>query len=337
MSDYENSRVHWVGNFGKGAVAGILSMVTMLAVCSTAIGQTFPSRPLTWVVPFAPGFTESFARLIGAEMEKPLGQKVIIELRPGAAGAIGAGAVAKAAPDGYTFLIAPPGPLVLLPYASANPLAYDAVKDLAPVGLAFSANTSLAALSNFPANNLADLVKLAKSQPGKLSYTHSGTGGMAHLSVELLQLQAGLDMVDVPYKGDGDGVPDFLSGRVPLSTSGYSTLAPYIKEGKVKMIVQFGAARSPAMPDVPTAIEAGYPDSSTGSWLGVNITAGSPQEAIAKLSNALIVALKNQTLKERMIAQGVVPIGSTPQQYAEFLRQERERWSAVIKKINLKL
>jgi len=315
--------------------AGTLAPLAGAAVFAPAAvqAQAFPSRPIRLVIPFAAGgLTDKYARYMAEEMAKVLGGTMVVENRPGAAGALAAQAVARSAPDGTALLFSAAAPLAVLPYI--RPSGYE-FTDFTPVGLAMAINTSLAARSDFPANNLQEFVALAKQNPGKYTYGHSGMGGMAHLSMALLESDAGIRLVPVPYAGDSISMPDFLEGRTDLSTSSYSTLLPHIKAGTVKMLTQFGQSRAPGMENVATAQESGYPRSSNGSWFAIEAPAGTPEAIVQRLNAAMVAACRTPRIREQAQTDGVNVIGSSVQQYVDFVAKERQTWGPLVKKLNI--
>jgi tripartite-type tricarboxylate transporter receptor subunit TctC len=314
---------------------GLLATLGLL-VMSGAAAQTYPSKPITLILPFPPGgLADATVRAIAPEMEKPLGQPLIIDNRPGGNGAIGVAAIARAAPDGYTAGFTNLGAIVILPAVQKN-LPYDASKDLAPVGLVFETPLVWAVKTSSPIRTLKDLVAHAKANPGKLSFGLSGAGGTPHLIVELLKDEAGIDVLPVPYKGEAPAFTDFLGGRIDVSTAGYGNLEPHLKSGAVRIIAQLGPERSPLYPDIPTARESGFPRVAGVAWLGFNAPAATPRESVAKLSQALATAVRTPVVRERLARQYTVPVGSTPEQYGQFLREENARWTPILKRLDLK-
>jgi tripartite-type tricarboxylate transporter receptor subunit TctC len=310
------------------------SAASQLALPAYAQAQAFPSKPIRLVLPFgAGGLTDRYARILAEEMDKIHGGTTIVDNRPGAAGSIAASAVAKAPADGHTIFFSATAPLAVLPHM--RPSGYE-FKDFTPVGLAFAINTILAARSDFPANSLQEFIANVKANPGKYTYTHSGAGGLAHLSIAVLEMQSGINMVAVPYPSDAASLPDFLEGRATFSTSAYATLLPHIKAGKVKMITQFGQSRSPGLEDLPTAQQSGYPDSSNGSWFAIEAPAGTPAAVVQKLNHAMMTALKTPRIREQALRDGVTVVGSTVEEYASFVARERQNWGNVVKKLDLK-
>src|SRR5688572_14687085 len=236
--------------------------------------ERYPSKPVRLIVPFAPGgSTDIFARLIAERAQGPLGQPVVVENRAGAAGNIGAEAVARSAPDGYTLLMATTGVMAINNALYKN-MTYDAAKDLEPVVYVASITNVLIVPPDFPAKNVAELIAMAKKEPGKLSFASSGAGASTHMSAELFKSMTGTDILHVPYKGSGPAMPDLMSGRVHMMFENAPGAVPHIKAGKLRALGQTGLKRSSALPDVPTIAESGLPHYESPSWSGIAVAAG---------------------------------------------------------------
>ena len=304
---------------------------------SIAAAQDFPSKPVTIVVGFSAGSgTDTVTRAIADEMAKALGQPVLVENREGASGIIGANAVARSAPDGYTLLMAPT--IVTINQAVRKNKPYDLAKDFTPVGLAAQAAFVLLANKDLPVSNVADLVELAKqrTEGNRVKFGSGGVGSLAHLSGELLKSAAGIDMVHVPYKGDAASAADMMAGRIDVMFTVFGTASPLISEGQVKALAIGSMGRSTSMPDLPTIAESGYPAAvEQVSWYGILGPAGLPGEVVDKLHAALVTALKSPELAERLARINVQIRSSTPQEFATTITQSVMAWEEIAQSINL--
>ncbi len=300
---------------------------------STADAQ-YPSKPLRLIVPFAPGgSTDIFARLIADRAQGPLGQTLIVENRAGAAGNIGAEAVVRSAPDGYTLLMATTGVMAINNALYKN-MTYDAARDLEPVLFVASITNVLIVPTDLPAKSVAELIALAKKDPGKLSFASSGAGSSTHMSAELFKSMSGTDILHVPYKGSGQALPDLMSGRVSMMFENAPGAVPHIKAGKVRALAVTGLRRSPALPDLPPVAEtvAGY---ESLSWSGIAVPAGTPRAIIERLNRDLNAVLTTPEMRSKLAEQGAETIGGPPEAFAQHIRAEREKWSRVIKTANI--
>ena len=295
----------------------------------------YPNKPLRLIVPFAPGgSTDIFARLIAERVALPLGQPVVVENRAGAAGNIGAEAVARAASDGYTLLMATTGVMAINNALYKN-MTYDAAKDLAPVVYVASITNVLIVPPDLPARSVAELIAMAKKEPGKLTFASSGAGASTHMSAELFKSMTGTDIVHVPYKGSGPALPDLMSGRVSMMFENAPGAVPHIKAGKVRALAQTGLKRSPAMPDVPTVAESGVPGYESLSWSGIAVPAATPRPVIERLNKDLNAVLATPEMRQKLGEQGAEAIGGPPEAFAKHIRAEREKWSRVIRTANI--
>ena len=295
----------------------------------------YPTKPLRLIVPFAPGgSTDIFARLIAERAQAPLGQPVVVENRAGAAGNIGAEAVVRSAPDGYTLLMATTGVMAINNALYKN-MTYDASKDLEPVLYVASITNVLIVPPDFPAKNVAELVALAKKDPGKLSFASSGAGASTHMSAELFKSMTGTDILHVPYKGSGPAMPDLMSGRVYMMFENAPGAVPHIKAGKLRALGQTGLKRSPALPDVPTIAESGVPGYESLSWSGIAVPAGTPKPIVERLNRDLNAVLALPEMRQKLAEQGAETIGGAPEAFARHISAEREKWSRVIRTANI--
>jgi tripartite-type tricarboxylate transporter receptor subunit TctC len=291
----------------------------------------YPAKPIRLVVPLAPGgTTDILARLIGQRFTDRLGRPVIVDNRPGAGGNIGNEVVAKAAPDGYTLLMANP-PLVINP--SLMTVGYAPLVDYSPISLIASIPVVLAVNPSVSARSLKELIVLAKNSPGKYNYASSGNGGGPHLSAALFASMAGIDIVHVPYKGSGPALADLLGGQVHMQFSGLPPLLPLIKSGKLRALGIAGVKRSAALPEVPTIAEAGIAGYASVSWQGLAAPARLPKNIVAKLHDESLSFIASADVQSRLAELGAEPVGSGPEEFAVFIKAEFEKWGRVIRQI----
>jgi tripartite-type tricarboxylate transporter receptor subunit TctC len=307
--------------------------LTGLAVAllpALAAAQDFPSKPIKLIVPFpAGGPNDIIARAVGQKMADILKQPVLIDNRGGQGGVIGTDMVAKAEPDGYTIAVTSAGALAISP--SMQKIAYDTLKDLAPVTLVAKVPEMLVVATSVPANNMKELVALAKSQPGKLNFASSGPGSLPHLAGELFKLTAKIDIVHVPYRGAAPAVNDLLGQQVQMVFLDLPVLLPQVNAGKLKPIALGAPQRVPSAKDVPTTTEVGMPDLQTENWYGMVAPAKTPPAIIAKLNQAAAEAMKDPAVKEKLAAQGATLVGDKPEQFRAFIESEIKKWAKVIK------
>lgn len=303
------------------------------------MAQSYPTKPIRFVVTFPPGgTTDILAREIGARLSDTWKQTVIVENRPGGGGNIGADIVAKSPPDGYTLLLGTNGTHAINP-ALYSKMPYDAIKDFAPITLVASVPNIFISHPSFPPRTIKELILFAKKEKGNLVYASSGTGTSQHLSVELLKSLAGIEMIHVPYKGAAPAVLAVLGGEAPISCPSLPSagIASYIATGRLIGLAVTGAKRSPTVPKVPTMIESGFPTFDVVTWFGVLTSAGTPPEIVAKLNAEIIRILGMPSVKERLGAQGIDIITSTPEQYLDYIKTESVRWAKVVKQSGAKL
>ncbi len=304
-----------------------------LALSSIAIPvyAQYPNKPIKMVVPFPPsGTTDILARAVAADLQKSLGQPVIVDNKAGAGGNIGSDYVAKSAPDGYTLLMGTVGTHAI--NVSLYPkMPYDAVKDFSPVSLVAGVPNVLVAAPNYPVNSVKDLIDAAKKSPDAVTFASSGSGTSIHLSGELFKQLAGVQMTHIPYKGSSAALPDVMSGQVNVMFDNAPSVMPQIKGGKLKAIAVTSGKRSPALPNVPTIAESGVAGFEASSWFGVLAPAGTPKEIVDKLSQAITKALQTAEMKDRLAGQGADAVGNSPEQFAVHIKAEIEKWAKVVK------
>jgi tripartite-type tricarboxylate transporter receptor subunit TctC len=309
----------------------------MLAQANFAHADTWPSKPLRLLVPFPPGgAADTVGRIYAEKLGEALKQPVVVENRPGAGTAIAAEAAAKAAPDGYTLSLAPAGQLTILPHL--NPaIPYDPVKDFAPVSLVASVPYVVGASAETPISSLQDLIAKAKAEPGKLTYSSCGNGTLCHLSGELFKSLTGADLLHVPFKGSAPAVQALLGGQVDLAFDTLTVLAPQVKAGKVKGLAITSAARSPLLPDVTTAREAGLPDFVVASWFGLVVPVATPKDIVERLNHEIGFIAALPAVRERLAAQGLDAIASTQADFARTIGEDFVRWGKVVQASGAKL
>lgn len=313
----------------------LLIGLSMLLAPALAIAQDFPNKPIKLIVPFpAGGPNDIIARTIAQKMSDILKQPVLIDNRGGQGGVLGTDTVAKSDPDGYTIAVTSAGALAISP--SMQKIAYDTLKDLAPVTLVAKVPEMLVVATNVPANNMKELVALAKSQPGKLNFASSGPGSLPHLAGELFKLTAKIDIIHVPYRGAAPAVNDLLGQQVQMVFLDLPVLLPQVKAGKLKPIAIGAPKRVPSAPDVPTTTEAGMPDLQTENWYGMVAPAKTPPAVIAVLNKAAVEAMKDPDVAAKLAAQGATLVGDTPEQFRAFIDSEIKKWAKVIKDAGVK-
>jgi len=306
-----------------------LAIMAALAPCS-AFAQSYPANPIKLIVSTsAGGVTDLAARILGAHITAKTGQAVVIDNRSGASGNIAMDAVAKAAPDGYTIGIVSASALVISP--SMEKVAYDVAKDFAPVTLVVTVPEMLVVASNVPANNMAELVALARAQPGKLNFASAGVGGLPHLAGELFKLTAKIDVVHVPYRGAAPAINDLLGQQVQMTFLDLPVILPHIKAGTLRPIALGAPQRAPTAPDVPTTAEVGMPGLRIENWYGMIAPAKTPEKIVATLNRIANEAMADPGVKQKLADQGLTVAGDTPEHFRGFIDAEIEKWAAVIK------
>jgi len=308
----------------------------LLAFCTAgALAQSYPTRAIKLVVPSSPGGgTDIVARILGQKLSEQLGQQFVVENRAGAGTVIGNDAVAKSAPDGYTLLMGL-STLAINPSMYAK-LPYDAMRDFAPISQSVSACNILVLHPSVPAKTVVELIALARAKPGSLTFGSAGMGTNPHLSGELFKSLARIDMVHVPFKGSGQSIISQLAGEIAANFPSVPTAMPYVKVGRLRGIGVTTLKRVEVLPDVPSIAEAGLPGYEATQWFGLLAPAGTPRPIIDRLYQESSRALRSAEMKERMTAEGLEVVGSTPEEFASYIRSETEKWTQVIKAAGIK-
>ena len=311
-----------------------LLAVLLVLFSGLAAAQSWPTRSVRLIVPFPPGgSTDVAARALADKLSAGLGQQAVVENRGGAGGALGAGEVARAAPDGYTVLFAANAVSIL--HLAVKNLPYDTLRDFVAVTQATTQPNTFAVHPSVPASSIQELVAYAKANPGKLSYGHSGAGGSQHLTGELLKKMAGIDMVGIPYKGGGQLITDLVGGQIQVGIAGTTPFIPHHRAGRIKILALTSLERFPPLPEFPTVVEAGYPGFESSQWLGLLVPRGTPQQAITRLHDETVKALKLPDVNERLVKAGLQPVGNTPEQFTKVIRDEIEQFGKLAKELGV--
>ncbi|HEY5019641.1 MAG TPA: tripartite tricarboxylate transporter substrate binding protein [Steroidobacteraceae bacterium] len=308
----------------------------LLLVSHAAFAQGYPGKVVHVIVPFpAGGSNDVLCRILGDKLSQKWGQPVVIENRAGAGGNIGADAVSKAEPDGTTLLCSPPGPLSIN-HNLYKSLSYDPAAFVPITVLAIVPNVVTARM-DLPANSLQELIAYAKANPGKINYASQGNGSTSHLSAAMFQTMAGLQMVHVPYKGEGPALVDIVAGRVDIFIGNLAAALRYHQTHRAKILAVASARRSPVLPDIPTTVESGLPDFIASAWFGLVAPPGTPPAVVARINADAVEALKLPDVQSRFLEQGAEPVGNTPAEMAAFVKEEMARWQKVIQTANVTL
>ncbi len=316
-----------------GAIAGVILMS-----CTTApVAEDYPSRPIRLLVPFAPGGgTDVVTRIVGQRLSESWAKAVVIDNRPGAAGIAAFEIVARAPADGYTLATTSTSQAI---FPSLYPkLPYDPVKDFAPVALMTRLQGIVVSGPSFPPNSVKELIAYARTRPGEVNFASTGTGGIGHLTLELIKKMAGISMTHVPYKGSAPAYNDLMSGQVQLLSNNIISTMPLIRSGKLKPLAVTGAARSAIAPSVPTVAESGLPGFEGSSWFGIVAPARTPKAVVDKLNREIVRIVQTADVRERLQAQGAeVAEDYSPDAFGRMLQMERDKWADVIKSVGIKL
>jgi len=309
---------------------GLVLAALVFIAAHTACAQSWPTRPVRFVVPFPPGgTTDILARLVGQKLSESWGQQFVIDNRPGAGGNVGADIVAKATPDGYTILMGTPGTQAINQYIY-KVMPYDTVKDFAPVSMVALVANVIAVYPGLPAKNLQDLIALAKAAPGTINFGTPGNGTTGHLSTELLKSMTGINLVHIPYKGSAFVLQDVMAGRIQMMLDNLPSALPHIQGGALRALAVTTDKRWFALPDVPTVAESGVPGYEASSWFCVMAPAKTPPEIVAKLSGEIDRLLKTADLRQRFNDVGAEPVGGKPEQLGATIASEMVKWKKVV-------
>jgi tripartite-type tricarboxylate transporter receptor subunit TctC len=326
--------------FGKSQRNALLvAAVGMLALAvptASANAQSLQEKPIRILVGFAAGgANDVLARILAKEMSENLGQPVVVDNRPGAAGVIAADMVAKAAPDGHTLILGSIGTQSFVPILREGKLPYNPDKDLLPVSIVGVAGAVLTVRADLPAKSVAELVALAKASPGKYTFGSGGTGNSLHIAGELFKHVAGVDLLHVPYKGNAPALNAVAGGEIDMLFSAPLPVIPLAKSGKVRMLGVSTTRRLSGLDDVPTIAEAGVPNYEMGSWYGVFTTGGTPPQVASQLAGEIKKVLEDPKVKEQVLAQGIEPLANSPEEFGRFVADELVRWRKVFKAANI--
>jgi tripartite-type tricarboxylate transporter receptor subunit TctC len=312
------------------------ALAAALCIAATAQAQGYPTRPVRLIVPFAPGgSSEIVARSVAQKLSENLGQQFIVENKPGGAGNIAMQEVARAEPDGYTLILGHIGTLAVNPFMFKS-LPYDANRDFVPVSLIAKVPSIFVVNASLPVHDLKELAAYAREKPGQVYYGSAGNGSAGHLAFEYLKLVTKIDVVHVPYKGTGPQITDLIGGQTQASSAGTPPLLPHIRTGKLRAIAVGTPSRLAVLPDVATVAEQGYAGFETSQWYGVIAPAKTPRAIVDKLSEEIAKAVKSPEVQARFGPDGTIAVGSTPAEFAEFIRLEQARWSQVVKQASIK-
>ena len=308
-----------------------------LACTGTAFAQSFPEKPIRFVVGFTPGGpSDILARALGQKLAERWNQQVVVENRPGAGGNVAAEAVARSAPDGYTWLLGN-NSILATNQTLYRSLPYDPVKDFAPVSLVAMQPNILVVNPQLPVDSVTDLISYARKYPGKLNYASSGSGAAAHLAGELFKTMAGVDLVHVPYKGAQPALTDVIAGQVQVMFATSASVIPFVKAGKLRALAVTSARRSPSVPDLPTVSEAGVAGFEAITWHGVVVPSATPAPLVERLNRDIVAVLGAPDLRERLAALGAEVLAGTPREFADYIAAEIPKWAKVVRDSGAKI
>ena len=313
----------------------IMLAAAALAVAGAVGGQSFPSRPVTLTVGFAPGGgTDTAARIIAQKLSENLGQSVVVDNKAGAGGNVAAQHIAMAAPDGYTIHLTSVGPMTVAPHLVKD-LAYDPKRDIAPITMGVVFPNVMVVHTGVPAKTLDEFVALAKQKPGQINYASAGVGGAGHLAGELFKERAGIDMVHVPYKGGGPAMTDLLAGRIDMYVGVPSTVAPHVEAGKLRALATTGAKRASTMPSVPTVAESGYPGFEATNWYAFVAPGKTPKELLDFWNRELTKVLNDPQVRAELAKHGLDPAPGTRDELAQYFERESQKWGKVVREAKI--
>jgi tripartite-type tricarboxylate transporter receptor subunit TctC len=315
----------------------LLATIPLSRPAGASAEAGYPSRPIKLVAPIAPGgLTDALARVLATALSERLGQPMVVDNRAGGGGIIGMTAAARSAPDGYTLVIVYQG------VASVNPvlrkdLPYDTLRDFAPIGLSGGFPLALVTKADLPATTVRELLQLARSQPGRLSYASAGDATSSHLTMELFKRRAGLDLVHVPYRGEAPALNDLLAGQVDMEFTSLTSVLPHLANPRLRVLAVSTAARSKLAPDLPTVAESGVPGFQATGWYGLMAPAGTPEAVIDRLNRALVAVLSDTAMKARLQAMGLEAFSSSPRAMRGFIAEDMAKWGKVIAETGIKV
>ncbi len=315
-------------------IAKLLSTLVVCIVSAVNYGlvlaDAYPTKPIRIVVPFPPGgATDVVARMVAQRLQSAWGQSVIVDNRAGAAGNIGSQVVARSAPDGYTLLAVAAGLMTVNEFVYPN-RGFSAIKDFAPISNVADAPHILVVHPSTPANTFQELIQLARDKPGKVTFGNAGIGAASHLTAEYLALSAKVKFLHVPYKGSAPATTDLLGGQLNAMTDNMVALIPHIKTGKLKALGIAAPQRFALLPDVPTISESGLPGFESGTWLGIVAPAGTPMDIRRRIQGEIAALLKSPEVRTNLVGQGLVPVANTPEEFAAYIRTEREKAGRIV-------
>lgn len=303
---------------------------------SAALAQDYPARPVRFVVPYSPGgSTDTLARTISNTLTGHLGQQVVVDNRPGASGDIGMLIVAKSLPDGYTMVLGYIANLAIGPSLNAK-MPYDPLKDFAAITQVAGASNIVVLHPSLPAKNLRELIAYAKANPQKVSFASAGVASIGHLTGELLNGMAGINMLHVPYKGSGQAITDLVGGHIKMMISGMASTLPHVRSGKLVGIATTGSKRTPASPEIPTIAESGFPGFEASSWFGVLAPAGTPRAMVMRLNADIRKTLQDPAVEKRLAGVGFEIVSGTPEAFTAYMKSEIKKWAKVVKASGVK-
>jgi tripartite-type tricarboxylate transporter receptor subunit TctC len=314
----------------RGLLHAFVTMALATLITDSVLGEAYPTRPIHIVVPSSPGagVTDIMARLVGQHLSVRIGQQIVIDNRPGASGIIGSEVVSRAAPDGYTLLMANVS-LVVNPFLYPK-MPYDALKDFIPVTMVNSAPMLLVVHPSVPAKSVTELIAYAKSHPAKLNYGSGGLGSTPYLAAELFKSLAGIDVVHVPYKGGAPALSDLVGGQVSFMIENMPGTMPYVRANNLRALAITSPQRSELAPELPTMAESGVPGYEMSGWNGLFAVKGTPPEIVAKLHSDVAKILRTAEVRQELAALGAEPVGDTPEEFAAFLKADMARWGKII-------
>ena len=312
--------------------------IAAVCLCASGVhGQAYPAKPIRMMVGFAPGGgTDIVGRIVAQKLGEALGQQIIVDNRAGASGQLAAELVAKAAPDGYTIMMAHIAAISILP-SLVTKLPYDPLKDFAPVSLAAIGPNLLVVHPSVPAKSVKELIALAKSRPGELQYASAGAGTVQHLAGELFKLQAKVNILHVPYKGSGQSIIDLIAGHVHMDFDSVPPVINHVRQGKLRALAVTSAKRFSLLPDMPTVEEAGVPGFDMSTWWGIVVPAAVNKDIVSRLSNEMVKAIRQADAKDKIAGVGAETVGNTPEEFASYIRAESEKYARIVKAANIKL